>query len=162
MGKPGKKKGKDGPAVIENRRARHDYAIGETLEVGIKLHGSEVKSVRDGNVSLKEGYVSVDGDPPQLTLRQVTIGEYPPAGNLQHELARTRRLLAHRTEIRRLAKRADEKGVTIVPLKLYFSKEGWAKLLIGVGEGRQAHDKRKAIADREMDREMRRAMSKRM
>lgn len=154
-----KKKGKDGPAVIENRRARHEYAITDTLEVGIQLQGSEVKSVREGNVSLQEGFVTVDGEPPQLTLRQVSIGEYGPAGNLQHKLDRTRRLLAHRREITRLAKQLDTKGVTIVPLKLYF-KESWAKVLIGIGTGKRSYDKRESIKEREVQRDLLRAMSR--
>jgi len=158
----GKKKarGKAGPAVIENRRARHEYTITDTLEVGIALQGTEVKSVRDGNVSLQEGVVTIDGDPPQMTLRQVSIGEYQPAGQLQHRMDRTRRLLAHRKEIHRLARQVEQKGVTIVPLKLYF-KESWAKLLIGVGTGRRQHDKRDAIKEREIQRDLQRAMSRR-
>lgn len=159
MAKSGKKKKGDGPRTIENRRARHEYDITDTLEVGIQLVGSEVKSVRDGNVSLQEGYVSLDGTPPQLTLRQVSIGEYQPAGTLNHRLDRTRRLLAHRREITRLARHVDQKGVTLIPLKLYF-KDSWAKLLIGIAHGRQSHDKRHAIRDRETKRELQRAMSR--
>lgn len=161
MSVAGKKKGKrsGGPAVIENRRARHEYTITDTLEVGIALQGTEVKSVREGNVSLQEGFVTIDGDPPEMTLRQVSIGEYQPAGQLQHRLDRTRRLLAHRKEINRLARQVEQKGVTIVPLKLYF-KESWAKLLIGVGVGKRQHDKRHAIKEREIQRDLQRAMSR--
>ena len=155
-----KKKPKSDSPTVENRRARHEYLIGETLEVGIVLGGSEVKSVRDGNVSIAEGYISVEGEPPQLTLRNVTIGEYPPAGQVQHEIGRTRRLLAHRREIKRLARQVEQKGVTIVPLKLYF-KDGWAKLLIGLGTGKQQHDKRNTIKDRDVQRDIQRAMSRR-
>lgn len=155
-----KKKDKADTPTVENRRARHEYFIGDTLEVGIVLAGSEVKSVRDGNVSIAEGYVTIDGEPPQLMLRNVTIGEYPPAGQVQHEIGRRRRLLAHRREIKRLARQMDQKGVTIVPLKLYF-KNGFAKLLIGLGTGKQQHDKRQTIKERDIDRELRRAMSKR-
>jgi SsrA-binding protein len=155
-----KKKDKSNTPTVENRRARHEYFIGDTLEVGIVLAGSEVKSVRDGNVSIAEGFVTIDGDPPQMTLRNVTIGEYPPAGQVQHQIGRTRRLLAHRREIKRLARQIDQKGVTIVPLKLYF-KDGFAKLLIGLGTGKQQHDKRQSIKDRDIDRDLRRAMSKR-
>lgn len=161
MAKNKKKDKKTHEPTIENRRARFDYAIEETLEVGIVLAGTEVKSVREGNVSLPEGYISIDGDPPQMSLLNVTIGEYFPAGGMQHKTTRGRRLLAHRTEIKRLARKLDVKGYTLVPLKLYF-KNGYAKLLIGLGTGRQSHDKRQAIAERESKRELQRAMSKRV
>ena len=154
-----KKNSKDGTPTIENRRARHDYFIGDELEVGVKLVGTEVKAVRDGNVSLKEGYISVDHE--ELTLHNVTIGEYPPAGQVQHAMSRRRRLLAHKREIKRLARQVDQKGVTLIPLKLYF-KDGFAKILLGVGTGKAQHDKRQSIKERDMDRDLRRAMSKRV
>ncbi len=147
--------------TIENRRARHDYHILETLEVGLVLHGSEVKSVRASNISLQEGYVSAREAPLSLTLHGVSIGEYQPSGANQHAMGRTRTLLAHKREILKLARMVDQKGMTIIPLKLYF-KNGYAKLLIGVGRGKASHDKRHAIAEREHKRDMDRAMSKRM
>jgi SsrA-binding protein len=144
--------------TIENRQARHDYAIGDTLECGIELLGTEVKSVRAGKVSLAEGYVSARGAPPELLLHSVHIAEYPPAGKaVQHEPVRVRKLLAHRREIVRLADEVKRGGFTLVPLKIYF-KNGRAKLLIGLGTGRKAADKRQAIAAREMKRDMDRAM----
>lgn len=152
-----KNKKKAGTPTIENRRARHDYFINETFEVGIQLVGTEVKAVRDGNVSLKEGYVSVENE--QLTLHNVTIGEYPPAGSVQHAMVRRRRLLAHKREIRRLARQVDQKGVTLVPLKLYFNGS-WAKLEIALATGKAQHDKRQSIKERDIDRDIRRAMSK--
>ncbi|MEM7755208.1 MAG: SsrA-binding protein SmpB [Planctomycetota bacterium] len=155
-----KKKAKPDTRTIENRKARHQYHILDTLEVGVVLGGSEVKSVRDGNVSIGEGYVTIDGEPGQMTLRNVTIGEYPPAGRLQHPTLRTRRLLAHRREIARLKRQVMLKGVTIVPLRLYF-KDGWAKVEIAIAEGKQAHDKRQAIKERENKRDLQRAMSRR-
>jgi len=158
MAKP-KRKSKDGTPTVENRRARHDYFIGDELEVGLKLVGTEVKSVRDGNVSIKEGYISVDDG--QLTLHNVNIGEYPPAGQVQHAMSRRRRLLAHKREIKRLARQVDQKGVTLIPLRLYF-KDGYAKILLGVGTGKAQHDKRQTIKERDMDRDIRRAMSKRV
>lgn len=154
----GKDKKKGGTPTVENRRARHDYFIGDTLEVGIRLVGTEVKAVREGNVSLKEGYVSVEQG--ELTLHNVTIGEYPPAGAVQHAMARRRRLLAHKREIKRLARQVDQKGVTLIPLKLYF-QGSWAKLLIGLGTGKASHDKRQSIKERDIDRDIRRAMSRR-
>ncbi|MCA3006412.1 MAG: SsrA-binding protein SmpB [Planctomycetaceae bacterium] len=146
--------------VIENRRAHFDYAIGETLECGIKLHGPEVKSVREGKVSLQEGFVRADVTPPSLWLHQVNIAEYGPAGRLQDAPTRTRKLLAHKQEILRMLRATEAKGATLVPLKLYF-KNGYAKLLIGVGIGRKKADKRQAIAERESKREIARAMSRR-
>lgn len=148
---------------IVNRRARHDYHIGDTLEVGVKLVGTEVKSVRQGKVSLAEGYVRVQESPPEMKLHSVHIAEYPPAGagELQHDPERTRTLLAHKREIRKLAQDTKAKGVTIVPLKMYF-KEGRVKLLIGVGTGKRKADKREDIREREARRDIERAMSRRM
>ncbi|QYU70096.1 SsrA-binding protein SmpB [Leptolyngbya sp. 15MV] len=154
------KKKMDSP-VIENRRARFDYHIHDTLECGIVLLGSEVKSVRSGKVSLAEGYVRADENPPALVLHSVTIDEYGPAGAGGHRLSRTRKLLAHKREILKLARKAQQRGFTIVPLKMYFSDRGLAKVLIGVGEGKKAHDKRQAIAKRESQRSIQRAMSRR-
>jgi len=147
--------------TIENRRARHNYQITETLEVGVELRGSEVKSVRDGRVSLAEGYVRLEDRDEELWLVGVNIAEYPPAGERQHEPTRRRRLLAHKREIRKLAREVAQKGVTLVPLKMYF-REGRIKLLIGVGIGRKKHDKRDLIEEKETRRELRRAVSKRM
>jgi SsrA-binding protein len=156
-----RKKGSPDDVVIENRRARYDYAIEDTLEVGLKLRGTEVKSIRDGQASLAEGWVRASAEPLSLTLHGVHIAEYPNAApSFQHEPVRTRQLLAHAKEIRRLAIRCEERGVTLVPLKIYF-KGGRAKLLVGVGRGRARHDKRQAIAKREAAREIDRALSKR-
>ncbi|MBL9120154.1 MAG: SsrA-binding protein SmpB [Phycisphaerae bacterium] len=156
-----KKKGerRDDP-VIENRKARHDYHIGETLECGIKLLGTEVKSVRDGQMSLGEGWVRGELEPPSLTLMQVHIGEYLPAGRAQHPSTRQRVLLAKRREIRKITEEANAKGGTIVPLKVYFVR-GVAKLLVGVGVGKNKVDKRQDLAKRTHQREIDRATSRR-
>ena len=156
-----KRKQKSNEPSIENRRARHDYFISDTLEVGIVLVGSEVKSLREGKASLAEGYVRASDDPLELSLHSVNIAEYPPAGAHQHTPTRVRRLLAHKKEIERLAKASAKKGMTIVPLKMYF-KNGFAKLLVGVAQGKGREDKRESIAKREMERDIARAMSKRM
>lgn len=165
----GKKPRQPGTPTIENRRARFDYEITDTLEVGIALTGPEVKSVRAGNISLAEGYVRVQPTPPGLFLHGVTIAEYGPAagrtgsGATPRGGARTDRvrvLLAHRREIARLARQVEQKGMTVVPLKLYF-KGNWAKLLIGLGRGRARHDKRHAIGERETRRAIDRALSRR-
>ena len=147
--------------VIENRRARHDYLIGDTLECGIRLLGTEVKSIRNGRASLAEGWVRADLDPPRLRLHGVHVAEYAPAGpHRQHEPVRIRPLLAHRKEIRELAKAQDGEGATLVPLKIYF-KDGRAKLLIGVAEGRKKADKRQDIAKKEAQRDIERALRRR-
>lgn len=147
--------------TIENRRARHDYEILDTIECGIALLGSEVKSVRDGKVSLAEGYVRVTPSPPGLELYSVNIAEYAPAGPAAHNPTRTRRLLAHRREILKLARQVDQKGVTLVPLRMYFAK-GYAKVLVGLARGKSAHDKRRSIAQRETRREIERAMTRKV
>lgn len=161
MAKAKKNDPADREPVIENRKSRFDFHIGETLECGIELRGTEVKSLRSGQASLAEGWVRGDGDPPQLTLQQVHIAEYPPAGSrLQHDPVRPRRLIAHTREIRRLLAETKAKGGTIVPLKIYWLR-GRAKVLIGVGVGKAKADKRQDIAKREHQREMDRAMRKR-
>jgi len=147
--------------VIENRRARHDFSIEDTLECGIELLGTEVKSIRAGQVSLGEGWILAEDSPPRLTLQNVRVAEYPPAGAArQHDPDRPRRLLAHRREIRRLAVEVRSRGGSLVPLKMYFLR-GKVKLLIGLGFGRRKEDKRQAIAEREARRDMDRAASRR-
>ncbi len=155
----GKKPKSDSP-VIENRRARFDYFIHDTLETGIVLDGSEVKPIRAGNCSIGEGYVKVEISPPRLLLFGMSVGEYQPAGSRQHVTDRSRTLLAHKREIEKLHRQVMQKGMTIIPLRLYF-KSGFAKVLIGVAEGKSAHDKRHSIAEREANRDIDRAMSRR-
>ncbi len=147
--------------VIENRRARHDYAVEETLECGIELRGTEVKSIRAGQASLAEGWVLAEDAPPRLALQNVHISEYAPAGaHRQHDPVRPRRLLAHKREIRRLAVEVRARGVALVPLKMYFVR-GRVKLLVGVALGRKKGDKRQAIAEREARRDIERETSRR-
>jgi SsrA-binding protein len=142
--------------VAENRKARHDYEILDTLECGIALVGSEVKSLRSGRMSLDEAYGRVDGD--EVWLLGCDIPEYAQANSLNHKPKRPRKLLMHRREIRSFAGQAFQKGLTLVPLKMYF-KNGRVKLLLGVGRGRQAHDKRQklkaATARREIETALR-------
>lgn len=162
----GKGKGKkkvDRTPVIENRRARYDYFIEETLEVGLKLVGTEVKSIRAGRASLKEGYVRVQADnPPSLWLHSVHIGEYDHAAKaFQHNPTRTRLLLASKREIADLAKKTEVRGVTLVPLKLYF-KGPYAKLQVGVARGKKQQDKRQTIKERDAKRDIDRAMTRKV
>ncbi len=147
---------------IVNRRARHDYHIGETLECGIQLMGSEVKSVRMGRVSLAEGYAAIDGDPPQLTLLNVDIAAYPHASDShQHAPKRPRKLLAHRRQIAKFAGLSSTKGVTIVPMAMYFVR-GRVKLEIGLGTGKKQYDKRQDLKKQQSDRDIRRAMTRKV
>lgn len=148
--------------VIENRRSRFDYAIEDTLECGMKLLGTEVKSLRDGQASLAEGWIKAVAEPPRLTLHGVHVAEYPNASSAhQHDPVRVRTLLANKREIVKLAAAAAESGVTLVPLKIYF-KNGFAKLLVGIGRGKRRADKRQDLRKREAKREIDRAMSKRV
>jgi len=151
---------KAGEPVIKNRKARHDYVISETLECGVRLLGTEVKAIRMGRCSLQEGYVRASENPLELHLHSVHIGEYPPAGPEQHEPVRVRRLLAHKREIAKLAQETRQKGVTIVPLKMYF-KDGKIKLEIGIARGKRKADKRRAMDEKQARKEIDRALSKR-
>ena len=149
-------------STIENRRARHDYHIQETLEAGIVLKGSEVKSLRNGQASLAEGWVRASTQPLQLILHSVHIAEYPNACSAdQHQPQRPRTLLVHKREIKKLFEFASSQGRTLVPLKIYFSN-GKAKLLIGLATGKHKSDKRRDLAEKTAKREMDRAMKKRL
>jgi SsrA-binding protein len=141
---------------IENRRAWHEYFIDAKLECGIVLQGSEVKSLRLGKATLQEAFARIDNG--QLVLHQLHIDPYEKATIENHEPTRERRLLAHKREIKKLAEATKERSTTLIPLAIYF-KDGRAKVEIGVAHGRQHHDKRQAIKKREMDRELRKAMS---
>lgn len=145
---------------IANRRAFHDYHISEKLEVGIELRGTEVKSIRNGQVSLAEGFARVEPATGELILYNVEISHYPHAGENQHEPKRPRKLLAHKRQIHELADKTSSKGTTLIPLAMYFQR-GMVKLEIGVGTGKRHHDKREDLKKREADREIRRAMSRR-
>ncbi len=140
--------------IAQNRRAHHDYAILETYEAGVVLTGTEVKSLRLGKASLAESYVGIENG--EAVVRQMHIPPYEQGNRWNVDPVRTRKLLLHRAEIGELKRAIERKGHTIVPLKLYFSK-GYAKLLIGVARGKQTHDKRHAIAERDAKREIARA-----
>ena len=128
--------------VAENRKARHEYEIIDTLECGIALVGSEVKSLRVGRMSLDEAYGRIERD--EAWLLGCDIPEYEKANQLNHKPKRQRKLLLHRREIRKFAGQAFEKGLTLVPLKMYF-KNGRVKVLMGIGRGRKLHDKRQKM-----------------
>ena len=144
--------------VTVNRKAQHDYHILETLEAGIALTGTEIKSIRDGRVSIREAYVRPLAD--ELWLVGAHIPEYSFGNRLNHPPLRDRKLLAHRREIRKLHKAAREKGITMVPLEVYFSGSR-VKVLVGLCRGKRQHDKRQATKAREDQRDMQRALRRR-
>ena len=139
--------------VATNRRARHDYEILETVEAGIVLRGTEVKALRQGKASLQDAYAGIEGNDVILHMQ---IPEYSHAGYSSHEPTRARKLLLHRVEIERLAQKVRERGLTLVPLRVYF-KGQLVKVEIGLARGKREHDKRQALAKRDADREMARA-----
>jgi SsrA-binding protein len=140
--------------VAQNRRARHDYSILDTVEAGLVLTGTEVKSLRHGKASLAEAYAVVEDG--QAWVLQMHIPPYEQGNRANVDPVRKRKLLLHRSQIADLEKAVAQKGQTLVPLKLYFSK-GYAKLLVGVARGKKEHDKRHAIAERDARREIDRA-----
>ncbi len=141
--------------VARNRKARHEYEILDTYEAGMALKGPEVKSLRAGNVSFQDAFARVDGG--EVWLHNLHISPYEQANRFNEDPMRTRRLLLNRTEIRQLVVKTEEKGLTLVPLEIYFLR-GYAKLSLAVARGKKLHDKREALKRRQQDREARRAM----
>jgi SsrA-binding protein len=144
--------------VARNRRARHDYELLEKVEAGLVLTGTEVKSLRNGKASLEEAYAEVSGD--EVWLQGCDIPEYLQANRMNHVPKRPRKLLLHRREISKLATKVEAKGMTLVPLSIYF-KKGIAKVELSVARGRKTFDKREALKTREAKRDMDRAMRRR-
>ena len=142
--------------VATNRKAFHEYHILETHEAGIQLMGSEVKSIREGNVSLKESYVLIRAG--EAWLKGAHIASYSHTGIEGHELIRDRKLLLHKKEISRIGSKLAEKGLTAVPTKLYF-KGGLIKLEVGLAKGKKLHDKRDSKKKRDIERDIQRALS---
>ena len=141
--------------IAENRKARRNFEIIDTLECGIALQGSEVKSLRAGKVSLDEAYGRIRDN--EVWLISCDIAEYSHANVMNHEPRRPRKLLLHRREIHKFAAKAFERGLTLIPLKMYF-KSGRAKVLMGVGRGRKLFDKREKLKKETLKRDMDRAM----
>ena len=141
--------------IAVNRKALHDYHILETVEAGLVLVGTEIKSIRAGRVSLREAFARPEND--ELWLHAAHIAQYSAAGRFNHEPTRKRKLLLHKGEMRELSAALEEKGLTLVPLRLYL-KNGRAKLELALARGKRSHDKREAIAKREADRQMQRAV----
>ncbi|MHC4875271.1 MAG: SsrA-binding protein SmpB [Planctomycetota bacterium] len=144
--------------ICRNRKARHEYEILEDLECGIVLQGSEVKSVRNGKVSLEEAYARVQNG--ELWLLGANINEYPQANLMNHEPKRPRKLLVHRRELQKFAIKAEQQGFTLIPLDVYL-KDGRIKVSIGLARGRKLHDKRDKLKKSTDRKEMRGAMMKR-
>lgn len=160
MARPGDKKPADAKApaetlVGENKKARFHYEILERYEAGLVLQGTEVKVLRQGQLSLDEAYARFDGD--ELWLLGATIPEYSHGNLRNHEPKRKRKCLLHARELRKLKAKAQIKGLTIVPLRVYFGGRGFAKITLGVGKGRKLHDKRQHLKDKEAKREIRQA-----
>jgi len=143
--------------IARNRKAFHDYHILDKYEAGIQLHGTEVKSLRVGKCNLKDSYaVVMDGE---MYLLNCHISAYEPAARMNHEPERRRKLLMHRKEIDLLFGKTQQKGLTLIPLRLYW-KDGRAKVEIGLCKGKQLHDKRAALKERELKRDAEAAMGK--
>ena len=144
--------------VAQNKKARHDYSISSTYEAGIVLVGTEVKSLRAGRASLVDGFATIEGG--EAWLYNVHIPEYDLGTWTNHEPRRKRKLLLNADELRKIKGQIDRQGFTLVPLSLYF-KDGFAKVELGLAQGRKAQDKRNAIAERDAAREMQRAVGRR-
>jgi len=140
--------------AISNRRARFEYEILESFEAGIVLVGSEVKSLRQGKANLQDSYALVKNG--EVWLLNMHINPYEQANQFNHDPLRTRKLLLNKSEIAKLQVKTNEKGLTLIPLKLYF-KKGNAKVELGIGKGKKLHDKRESIKERDVTREMQRA-----
>jgi len=142
--------------VAENRKARFNYAIEDTVEAGISLTGTEVKSIRNGKTTIAESYADPKGG--EIWLINANIPEYLQANRFNHEPKRPRKLLLHKKEINKLAGAVERNGMTLIPLKLYFNERGRAKLLLGLAKGKKLHDKRETEKKRDWNREKGRLM----
>ena len=144
--------------VANNKKARHDFFIEETYEAGISLSGTEIKSVRQGKVSIKESYAKIENE--EIILYGMNISSYEQGNRFNAEPVRPRKLLMHKREIRKLIGYTTLKGLTLVPLKMYINGSGLAKVEIAVARGKKEYDKRHDIAKRDADRRMQQAMRK--
>jgi len=152
----GKKVGEDGKKVVaSNRKARHEFEILETFEAGLVLRGPEVKSLREGKVGFQDAFARLEGG--EVWLHSLHISPYEQANRYNEDPLRPRKLLLNRQEIRRLVGRVEEKGLTLVPLEIYF-RRGFAKVTIALARGRKLYDKREKLKRRTQDEEARRAM----
>src|ERR687888_780438 len=144
--------------VATNRRARHKFELLDRIEAGIELTGTEVKSLRDGKAQLGDAYATIQGG--EVWLRNAHIPPYPPAAGQNHDPERPRKLLLHRYEIERLAGRVERRGLTLIPTRIYFNGP-YAKVELALARGKERHDKRRAIREREQRRGIERALARR-
>ena len=144
--------------IADNRKAAHDYHLIETFEAGVALLGTEVKSIREGGANLRDSYARIEGG--EVWVYNIHINPYRNRGYSDHEPTRRRKLLLHRQEIRKLIGKTVEKGMTLVPTRLYF-KNGHVKVALALAKGKQAHDKRQSIKDRDWQRQRARLLSHR-
>lgn len=151
-------KGNGGKVLAQNRKARHDYAIIDTIEAGIVLKGTEIKSIRAGRINLKDGYATIRNG--EIFLQNVHISPYEQGNLFNHDPVRTRKLLMHKKQIARLVGETKNTGVTLIPLKVYI-KDGFAKVLIGLAKGKKKYDKRQDLKQKDQKREIDRAMKAR-
>ena len=145
--------------VATNRKAFHDYFIEERYEAGILLQGTEVKSLREGRVNLQDSYASVRGS--EMFLHQCHISPYSHGNIMNHDPTRVRKLLLHKAEIHKLLGKTQQRGLTLIPLRIYFSKRGYAKVELGLAKGKKLYDRRETIKTREAGREVQRAIKER-
>ena len=144
--------------IVQNRKARHDFEVLDRFETGIVLRGTEVKSLRDGLITLKDSFATVEKG--EVFLYNVHISHYKGGNNFNHETERARKLLLHRSEIRKLTGKTEQQGLTLVPLKIYF-KRGKVKVDLGLVRGKKEFDKRHSLAKRQADRDVERALKDR-
>jgi len=142
--------------TIENRSARHEYFIEDTLECGIELRGNEVKSIREGKASIKEAWVAIENG--ELFIKQMHITQWKTANQYDIDEKRDKKLLAHKNEINKLGIRVKQDGYTLIPLKIYFNNRGKCKVLIGVCKGKHLYDKRQSSKEKTAKREIERAI----
>lgn len=148
--------GKGIKVITDNRKARHDYFIEETYEAGLVLTGTEVKSLRMGRANLQDSFARVENG--EVLLYDMHISPYEQGNRFNHDPKRVRKLLLNKAEIRRLIGKTQEKGLTLVPLKVYFNSRGLAKVELALAKGKKLYDKRAAIAERDAKREMEKAL----
>jgi SsrA-binding protein len=159
MARKGKKRSAEAGDVATNRRAQHRFEFVERMEAGIQLQGSEVKSLREGKAQLSDAYAIVDRG--EVWLRNLHISPYAPASHQNHDPERPRKLLMHRNEIERLVGKTQQRGLTLIPTRIYF-KGRHAKVELALARGKEGRDKRREIADRDMRREVEREFKGRM
>src|SRR5262245_31074263 len=158
MAKPKEKNEENVHVIVRNKRAFHEYEVFDRIECGLKLVGTEVKSLRDGYVTLDDSYAKIEGG--EVWLIDSEIPEYTMGNRLNHKPKRPRKLLLHKREIEKFAGKASQRGFTLVPLRLYF-KDGRAKVELAVARGKQMHDKREANKKADAEREIQRAIARR-